>query len=76
MTPFVGNLNYFLEILLEQSNEIYAKIQKLFVFTTFFETFMVVEILTSEDEDFRDATCNNIEKLWRQITGLFSKLIS
>ena len=28
---------------------------------------MVVEILTSEDEHFGNATCNNIEKLGRQI---------
>ena len=32
---------------------------------------MVVEILTSEDEHFRNATCNNIEKLCRQVMDNF-----
>ena len=36
----------------------------------FFEKFMIVEILTSEDEHFRNATCNNIEKLCQQNIGL------
>ena len=34
-----------------------------------FEKFMVVEILTSEDEHFRNATCNNVEKLCRKNNG-------
>ena len=28
-----------------------------------FEKFIFVEIMTSQDEHFRNATCNNIEKL-------------
>ena len=37
----------------------------------FLEKFMVFEILTSENEHFRNATCNNIEKRCRQIIGVF-----
>ena len=35
---------------------------------------MVVEILTSEDEHFRNATCKNIEKLFRQIISVTAHL--
>ena len=52
---------------------IYAKIWELFDYTTFFKKFMVVEISTSEDEHFRNAVGNNIEKLRRQIVGVISK---
>ena len=38
-----------------------------------FLEFMVAEILSSEDEHFKNVTCNNIEKLWRQIIGVISK---
>ena len=37
---------------------------------------MIVQILTSEDEHFRNATCNNIEKLCRQIDGVISEPFS
>ena len=37
---------------------------------------MAVQILTSEDEQFRTATCNNIEKFCRQIIGVVSKPFS
>ena len=41
-----------------------------------FEKIMVVDISNSEDEPFRNATCNNIEKLCRQIIGVISKPFS
>ena len=37
---------------------------------------MIVEFLTSEDEHFRNAPCNNIKKLCRQIIDVNSKPIS
>ena len=37
---------------------------------------MLVEILTYEDEHFRNATCIKIEKLCRQIIGVISEPIS
>ena len=40
-----------------------------------FEKFMIAEILTSEDEDFRNAICHNI-KLCRQNIRIISKPIS
>ena len=36
---------------------------------------MVVEILTSDDEQFTSGPCNNIEKLSRQTIGVISKPI-
>ena len=37
---------------------------------------MIAEILTSQYEHFTNATCNNIEKLCRQIINVISKLFS
>ena len=42
----------------------------------FFEKIMVVDILTSEDEHCRNATCNNMQKSCRQFIGVFSKAFS
>ena len=36
---------------------------------------MVVEMLTSEDEHFRNGICNDVEKLCRHIIGIISELI-
>ena len=44
------------------------KIQKY----NFFEKFMIFEILPSKDGNFRNATCNIIEKLCRQSIGVIT----
>ena len=49
---------------------------RIFRMYNFFEKFMFVEILTSEDENFRNSTFNNIKKLCRQIIGVISKPFS
>ena len=54
MPLFVGNLWYLSENFLVKSNEIHTKIQKVFKSSRFFENFMVVENLTSEDEHFKN----------------------
>ena len=54
------NLSIFFSNFFVNSNEIYAKVlRKLWVD---FETFWVSEILTSEDEHFKNGTSNQIEK--------------
>ena len=49
------------------------KILRIFRLYNVFEKFMIVEILTSEDEHFRNASCNNIEKLCQHIINVISK---
>ena len=72
MGPFVGTL----KLIGKFSNEIPCNLRKnlgTFRLYNFFKKFMVVEISTSEDEHFRNAVGNNIEKLRRQIVGVISK---
>ena len=65
----VHNLGNLLKNFLVKSNEIYTKIWQLSECKTFLKKIMFVEISTSGNEHFRNATCNHVEKLCRKITG-------